>query len=101
MKTNTTNKSALNIIIWVIAGLILFYVAVNKLFVSLAVNCDKVNLPTAACECLKTKIDKNIPFVDKMTMLISGASSEQLASYLSITDALDCALRDPGFVKSF
>lgn len=101
MKKTTEKKSVLNIVVGVIIGLILLYVIINKAFVSLAVDCNKAKLPAAACECLKTKIDKSVPFVDKVTMLISGASSEQLTSYISITDALDCALRDPGFVKSF
>lgn len=101
MKKTTEKKSVLNIVVGVIAGLVLLYVIINKAFVSLAVDCDKAKVPAAACECLKTKLDKNIPFIDKVTMLISGASPEQLASYFSITDALDCALRDPGFVKSF
>lgn len=84
--------------VFIIFGVL--YVIIDKGFVSLAVDCKKVAISETACECLKTKISKNIPFVDKVMFLVSGASSEQIASYISIMDALDCAVRDPGFFAS-
>lgn len=85
--------------VFIIFGVL--YVIIDKGFASLAVDCKKADVPEAACECLKTKISKNVPFMDKAIFLVSGATAEQLASYISIMDALDCAVRDPSFRNAF
>ena len=91
-KDNKLLKTVLGIFL----VLLLLYVLIEKYFPSLAVNCKKADLPEAACECLKTKIAKNTPFMDKVDILISGASSERIVSYISVMDMLDCAVRDLG-----
>ena len=98
---NSNNNKIIKIILGVVVVLGLLYIIIDKGFASLAVDCKKAEIPEAACECLKTKISKNVPFMDKAMFLVSGASSEQIASYISIMDALDCAVRDPGFMASF
>lgn len=93
-KKNTLIISAIiTVVSLIFVGFIL-----DKSFASLAVNCEEIS--DASCECLKTKLSKNVPFLDKISFLVMGASPEELASYISIMDAVDCAVRDEGFIDS-
>ncbi|MBQ3784799.1 MAG: hypothetical protein II843_00190 [Alphaproteobacteria bacterium] len=101
MKQDKKKNNIIKIILGIIIILGILYIVIDKSFASLAVDCKKADVPEAACECLKTKISKNVPFMDKAIFLVSGATAEQLASYISIMDALDCAVRDPSFRNAF
>ena len=101
MKQDKKKNNIIKIILGIIIILGMLYIVIDKSFASLAVDCKKADVPQAACECLKTKISKNVPFMDKAIFLVSGATAEQLASYISIMDALDCAVRDPSFRNAF
>ena len=101
MKQDKKKNNIIKIILGIIIILGILYIVIDKSFASLAVDCKKAEVPEAACECLKTKISKNVPFMDKAIFLVSGATAEQLASYISIMDALDCAVRDPSFRNAF
>ena len=101
MKQDKKKNNIIKIILGIIIILGMLYIVIDKIFASVAVDCKKADVPQAACECLKTKISKNVPFMDKAIFLVSGATAEQLASYISIMDALDCAVRDPSFRNAF
>lgn len=101
MKQDKKKNNIIKIILGIIIILGILYIVIDKSFASLAVDCKKADVPEAACECLKTKISKNVPFMDKAIFIVSGATAEQLASYISIMDALDCAVRDPSFRNAF
>lgn len=101
MKQDKKKNNIIKIILGIIIILGILYIVIDKSFASVAVDCKKADVPEAACECLKTKISKNVPFMDKAIFLVSGATAEQLASYISIMDALDCAVRDPSFRNAF
>ncbi len=101
MKQDKKKNNIIKIILGIIIILGILYIVIDKSFASLAVDCKKADVPENACECLKTKISKNVPFMDKAIFLVSGATAEQLASYISIMDALDCAVRDPSFRNAF
>ncbi|MGN1091048.1 MAG: hypothetical protein ACI4RJ_00950 [Alphaproteobacteria bacterium] len=48
------------------------------------------------CECIRYRISKNVPFLEKLKILIMGASAEELNSYLDVKEALICAVSEIG-----
>ena len=51
----------------------------------------KEGTPPTLCECIRSRINKNAPFFDKLKIRIVGASTEELNAYLTAQDVIICA----------
>lgn len=50
-------------------------------------------LSQKTCECVQFAVAKNFSFMDKVRVLLVGASEEEMQAYLNVGDALLCILK--------
>ncbi len=78
-----------SIIVWIILG-IAAYIYVDKMFVE-SITCTE-KATAEQCECVKRAIANDVGFLDKVRILFTGASAEELSTYAPGSQLL-CAFR--------
>lgn len=74
------------------------YVIVESIFPK-NIQCKK-EISETGCECVRRTIAHNVSFLDKIKILITGASSEELSYYVGVADTLRCAFLSNGEDKN-
>lgn len=54
-----------------------------------SIECKK-GTPLALCDCIRPIINKNVPFFDKLRIRITGATTEELNTYVDAQDLAKC-----------
>ena len=75
---------------YVIEGIVLYCLVTLSFRQAIPCNPDASK---TACECIKNVLSEKVPFVDKVRILLNGASREELSSYFNYIDTLSCAFR--------
>ena len=75
---------------YVIEGIVLYCLVTLSFRYVVPCNPD---VSKATCECVKSVLSEKVPFVDKVRILLNGASREELSSYFNYIDTLSCAFR--------
>lgn len=87
-KHSTHGGIKISHIIYLGLAFIAIYIAVEGTFPNL-ISCNK-NLSQGQCNCVKHAISKNTSFLNKVKMLIIGASHDELDSYLDLSSRFLC-----------
>ena len=75
-------------LLWLVVACVLGYICIETMFPK-AIECS-ASATTEQCECVRQAVARNASFMDKARILFTGASKEELKSYLGI-NGLACA----------
>lgn len=78
-------------LITLICGLVAGYFFISWYFTQ-TITCTHKSTKSQ-CECTKRILQEKVPFADKARIVLSGASAEEINSYINSLDILSCVFR--------
>lgn len=89
--SNVSKNSPLKTIIIICFVFLCIYLFVESIFPQTIQCADHIS--QKACECMQFAVAKNFSFMEKVRVLLIGASAEEVQAYLNVGDALLCAFK--------